>query len=319
MNLQELGDLFRQERERQGLTIDEVVEKTKISKINIEGIEGANLGLLPHPVYAKGFVRNYARLLGLDPEQLAEVMAAEYPVDHGENVEEPSGDPNGPAIVSTEAIDAANRRKMNIVILVVAVLLIFAGMGGYAYYSSSKQADDMSAPTQEQVEQTDPVEMSDEAPLPVEEQAEEAETEAEAPVNEMEAVAEAEMEEVAEEQIEAPAVTSEAPAHVAEASAPSETPAEQALAADADGARQRVLITATDVCWLLAKVDGGDEEGGVTVDVTLQPGQAKLLRFNKNMTVKLGNAGGVDLTLNGEVYDFNGKPGQVRTLSFTAE
>jgi len=32
MNLQEMGDLLRQERERRGLSIDEVVQKTRISR-----------------------------------------------------------------------------------------------------------------------------------------------------------------------------------------------------------------------------------------------------------------------------------------------
>ncbi|MFK4765198.1 helix-turn-helix domain-containing protein [Desulfobaculum sp. SPO524] len=325
MNLQELGDLFRQERERQGLTIDEVVEKTKISKINIEAIETANPDLLPHPVYAKGFVRNYARLLGLDVERLAGVMAVEYPVESDAPGEELDSEPAMRA--ASEALDNENRRKTNLMVFIAAIVVILAGFGGYMAYDKLVAKKAPAEPVQQ--EEAAPAEV--EQPTPLDQLAEESVKEAQP-----EAVAEPAAEEAATAEPEAedaaPAQAEEAPAQDAAATpaapaAPAQSAPEQTEAAPVASeqpaqvaeARQRVEIVAKDVCWLLAKVDGGEENGGVTVDVTLRPGQQKLLRFAENMTVKLGNAGGVTVTLNGAPYDFKGEPGQVRTLRFTAE
>ncbi len=92
MNLKELGERFRAERERKGLSVTEVVQRTKISKTNVLALEAGDPEGLPHPVYAKGFVRNYARLLGLDPEECAAIVAANYVAEDNVSVPQPSLD-----------------------------------------------------------------------------------------------------------------------------------------------------------------------------------------------------------------------------------
>ena len=63
-----VGEFFRQVRETKGLTLDEVAIKTRIHPEYLKAIEEANFGKLPDQVFAKGFVRSYARSLGLDEE-----------------------------------------------------------------------------------------------------------------------------------------------------------------------------------------------------------------------------------------------------------
>ena len=92
MNLQELGTVFRQEREKRGLTIEDVVQRTKISRRNVLAIEAGRKEDLPHPVYAKGFVKNYARLLNLDPEQFAAALSQEYFVAEDDFGNDPTRD-----------------------------------------------------------------------------------------------------------------------------------------------------------------------------------------------------------------------------------
>ncbi|NJB66762.1 cytoskeleton protein RodZ [Desulfobaculum xiamenense] len=314
MNLQELGDLFRQERERQGLTIDVVVEKTRISKINVQAIESGQSDLLPHPVYAKGFVKNYARLLGLDPDKLAAVMAMEYTIEEEIPVEE---SPREQMVLSRGrgGFDSLRRRRMNLVILVLAVLAIVGGLVAYSFLSASP--DKAAAPV-EMIGGQGGESTPEEAAAPAEEHA------AMAPADEDGApVVDAAAEAVAPVAQDEPAAATEAPAEAQPAVAQTpaaEAPREEAPVAAAVHAPQRVDVHATTgVCWLLAKVDGGDEHGGVTVDVTLQPGQSKLIRFDKTMTLKLGNAGAVSLRLNDKPYALDAKQGQVRTLSFSAE
>ncbi len=71
--LTELGQLLREAREKKGLSIAEVEERTKIRQSLIEALEQENYEDLPAGIYRKGLLRNYALYLGLD---LKEVLAS---------------------------------------------------------------------------------------------------------------------------------------------------------------------------------------------------------------------------------------------------
>ena len=70
--MDELGHILREARETKGLTLNEVQEQTRISQRYLEALEVGDYDLLPSPVHVRGFLRNYARFLGLDPEPLLE-------------------------------------------------------------------------------------------------------------------------------------------------------------------------------------------------------------------------------------------------------
>jgi len=74
MNLLELGDLLKREREKRGLSVRDVMETTKISRRNLNALEAGEIKLLPHPVYLKGYVRNYAHMVGLNADPLVAVV-----------------------------------------------------------------------------------------------------------------------------------------------------------------------------------------------------------------------------------------------------
>ena len=63
-----VGEFFRQVRETKGLTLDEVAIKTRIHAEYLKALEESNFAKLPEQVFAKGFVRSYARSLGLDED-----------------------------------------------------------------------------------------------------------------------------------------------------------------------------------------------------------------------------------------------------------
>ncbi len=63
-----VGEFFRQVRETKGLTLDEVAIKTRIHPEYLKALEESNFAKLPEQVFAKGFVRSYARSLGLDED-----------------------------------------------------------------------------------------------------------------------------------------------------------------------------------------------------------------------------------------------------------
>lgn len=62
------GALLRQARKALGLTLDDYVEKTKISIYYLRNIENEDFQDLPASVYTKGYLKQLAHILGLDPE-----------------------------------------------------------------------------------------------------------------------------------------------------------------------------------------------------------------------------------------------------------
>jgi cytoskeletal protein RodZ len=68
------GETLRHAREARGLTVTEVSEITKIRARYLEALEREEWRVLPPAVYALGFVKLYARTLGLDPESLADAF-----------------------------------------------------------------------------------------------------------------------------------------------------------------------------------------------------------------------------------------------------
>ena len=61
-------------REANGLSIAQVAEQMRISPRQVEAIEADRYGELPGTVFVRGFVRNYARLLKLDPVPLLNAL-----------------------------------------------------------------------------------------------------------------------------------------------------------------------------------------------------------------------------------------------------
>ncbi len=64
------GEELRQEREIRRISLKEIADATKISKRFLEAIERNNYAILPAPVFTRGFVREYARYLGLNADDM---------------------------------------------------------------------------------------------------------------------------------------------------------------------------------------------------------------------------------------------------------
>lgn len=72
---------MRQAREERGISISEVAEQTRISPMYLELIENDDYRTLPGGIFNKGFVKSYAKYVGLDEQEAlqdyAQVVAAE--------------------------------------------------------------------------------------------------------------------------------------------------------------------------------------------------------------------------------------------------
>jgi cytoskeleton protein RodZ len=71
------GERLRREREMRGITLAEISESTKIARRHLESLEKEDFDSLPGGIFNKGFVRAYARFLGIDEDQaVADYSAA---------------------------------------------------------------------------------------------------------------------------------------------------------------------------------------------------------------------------------------------------
>src|SRR6476659_8698478 len=68
--LASFGEELRREREIRDISLKEIADATKISKRFLEAIERNDHKTLPAPVFTRGFIREYARYLGLNAEEM---------------------------------------------------------------------------------------------------------------------------------------------------------------------------------------------------------------------------------------------------------
>ena len=74
-----LGASLAAERERQGLSRADVAHRLHMSPTQVEALEMGDYGHLPKGTFLRGFVRNYAKALGVAPEPLLEMLAGATP------------------------------------------------------------------------------------------------------------------------------------------------------------------------------------------------------------------------------------------------
>ncbi len=128
-----LGETLRRARTAKGITIEDAERVTRIPRKYLEALELENFGILPAPVYARGFLRSYAGYLGLEPGELLPF----FPVGH---VDEPTLDP-------LPEMDEPRTWNLNgIVAMAVVGLLVLLVIGLYSLGRDSSNAFSRSSP-----------------------------------------------------------------------------------------------------------------------------------------------------------------------------
>lgn len=74
-----VGQTLRSAREAQSLTLEQIAEKLKLSIRQLAALEQDDYQSLPGNTFVRGFVRNYARQLGLDPQPLLDLLVEKLP------------------------------------------------------------------------------------------------------------------------------------------------------------------------------------------------------------------------------------------------
>ena len=70
---------LRRHRERNRVTLDEIVSQTRIKRDQLEAFERGELDAWPRGIYARAWVRSYASVIGLDPIDTVDEFCKLFP------------------------------------------------------------------------------------------------------------------------------------------------------------------------------------------------------------------------------------------------
>jgi cytoskeleton protein RodZ len=137
-----LGQTLAAERERHGLSRADVAQRLHMSAYQIEAIETGDYSRLPHGTFLRGFVRNYAKVLGLPADSVLGLLPEAAPSEKKPGIVVPTYnirfDPIGERLQSPY-VKAAT-------LAVVAVAVAFAGLYWWFYIRPTAVARKPSAP-----------------------------------------------------------------------------------------------------------------------------------------------------------------------------
>lgn len=120
----EAGDIqapnlrLSQARQAQKLTTADVARQLKLSVWQVEALEAGQYQRFPGPMFVRGFIRNYARLVGLDAEQLANAVSSLLP--------QPAPPPESPPSRDIPFPSARRRRWPRYAVPAAAVVALLA-------------------------------------------------------------------------------------------------------------------------------------------------------------------------------------------------
>lgn len=92
-----LGPYLKRERERRGLTLRSISEKTKVSLPLLEGLEADDISRWPGGIFRRAFVRSYADCVGLDPDEIVRRFEEQHKLQEPEAVAPATGAGGSPA------------------------------------------------------------------------------------------------------------------------------------------------------------------------------------------------------------------------------
>jgi cytoskeleton protein RodZ len=299
-----VGRILRSAREHQGRAVAEIADELCLTQQYLRAIEEDDVKNLPGTFFYKNFVRQYAAIVGVKESEIragieALAAAAEEPVLPGNPAQplvRPPVRPMDPIVADSNRHYFANARTGLSVAGLVVVLVACSG-----FYSWWMRPREVSA--------AKPV--SQPAVVSVRQDVQPAVPQAVQPTGQPTGQPSSEP---------APAASASPAASPAEKPAAAQDATVQVAAepqnqASLDGLNQVVLnLAATEKTWLSITSEGKRLFSGF-----LEPSQTKTLTGIEAARMTVGNAGGIEVRLNGRPIGPIGKSGQVRVVVFTPD
>jgi len=280
-----LGSYLRNQRESKKISLRELAKNTRVREHILRAIEEDRHELLPPATYVRGFLSAYAKYLRLDEN---EVLLRYEKVLKGEPLAPPRAElaePSPPPPKPKQKISAAQPSKRKKEILWntkptwVIVGVIAASLILLYFFSPYSSKPPEPVPEKPVPEKAAAVDEGSTAPVP--------------PVAAVTPVPK-----------EKPVIKGkESLAPSSPVASTTSVPEKKPLS---------LQLKAVEETWVSLEVDGQSGRG-----MTLKPGEGISVQASNRIRMILGNAGGLDLALNGKILERFGKSGEVLTLIFT--
>jgi len=263
-----VGAELRSAREAQGLSVSEVAHQLKLAPRQVEALEAGRFETLPGGTFVRGMLRNYARLLKLEPEPLLEQLTG--------RLEAP--DANRLAARYSQPVpfsDSARRSTFVYLGLSLAVLTLGGGVAYQWYREHQAPAQVAAAP-----ERAAPKPPAPEAPP--------------APNNEPKR-----LEPVAQAQVTAKVTAAPPPAAVEKVATVAATPSAAPAMDKRTGGSHRLVIRCDEEAWIEVK----DANDRMLVSSLNPAGSERIVRSRGPLTLVIGNAVHVQVIHNDKPVD----------------
>ena len=304
-----IGDTLRRERLRRGLDLDKVAAETKIGRHQLEAIEANQFDRLPGGVFARSFIRQYARMLELDDEEIIAELKQQFdePADTAPVAEPPPS--RLPYMPSPGDLYDRLQSDSSLAAFVWVVIAVLVCAGVYSLWQKSRQPMSQAAIA---TAQRPPASRAGE---PTSRVAEPAPHVAE-PVSLKPRVPTESAESRKAESLKTYFVPAEVadngtirvPGRPQEPASPKETAGKP----DVFPVAMRVAFTASEPVWVSIRSDGTRAYTG-----TIEGQESRQFDASRKMTVLVGNAGALQISLNGKHVGPIGPRGEIRLLVLT--
>jgi cytoskeleton protein RodZ len=313
------GEKLRRERELRAISLQEISTATKIGTRILTALEEDDFDKLPGGIFNKGFVRAYARYVGIDEEKaVADYLEAAKGELHDQEFQVVATQMEAARIRELQA-SGVNGSASSIKGAVVAIVLLAALAAGYHWRRAIPVGIEKIKVAMKGHKTPTPTSTSSSQPTP-------------APALPVTAPAPQEPATLTPAQPNAmstpqnPVTVQTVPAQtVPEKTAPETTkPPVEASSGQADSGvmekpdRIRLEIQANEKSWVAVTTDGGK-----TFQTTLDPSndalQSHSFKAQKRITMITGNPAGLTVTYNGKKLEPWTGPGRRMTVTFTPE
>jgi cytoskeleton protein RodZ len=283
-NRSRCGGALRTARESQGLSIQDIAGRLRLSTKQIEAIEADNFAILPEPTIVRGFIRNYAKQLKINTEPLLDAYS----------VIVPSAVPHEFFVKPSANMKITSHEKPKAGTYIWAGLAVLLGLAAWLFYQNYVEKPSPVTPTAA----VSSIELLPEVALPAAERAVEPQISTELPMPPADASASAVPPATTNTTINPPNVNSMPPA-AAPLSAPVvSTPVApiEPVMAPAPKGMAKLELTASQETW----VNVVDATGKEVYSNTIFAGSRESVDVTLPVKVTVGNAGATNLSLNGK-------------------
>jgi cytoskeleton protein RodZ len=280
LNRSRCGGALRTARENQGLSIQDIANKLRLSAKQIEAIEADNFAILPESTIVRGFIRNYAKQLKINAEPLLDAYS----------VIVPSAVPHEFFVKPSARMKITSHEKPKVGTYIWAGLIVLLGLGAWLFYQNYVEKPNPVAPTAA----VDSVESLPDVALPAAERAVKPQMSTELPLPAADlvppTVADTATIPANADNVLSAAAPLPVPA-ASEPAAPTQPPATSAPIGMA-----KLELSASQETW----VSVVDATGKEVYNNTIFAGSRENVNVTLPVKVTVGNAGATSLSLNGK-------------------